>query len=928
MPPGPSAVAGEDDVVSPAVDSSSGPIAWMWKTQIDGHRDMGMSQVGVYSFHAGVVRGGFLPLTFVMPENQHHGYGGTKEARRYTLLNSLFRPVGITFKWSLVDRQGKVVTAGEDARELASGDVQRGEFSFDLPRVAEKTVFTLKARLESEGEFVCGEEWDFAVWPPLAAAKPAVGVSVKRRVLVFDPAGATLKTLQRLGVKAEPATHPGVPAGTAAETLLVIGENALDEPTAAAAAELAGFVEGGGRVLVLGQRVAPANLPVATRLDPKVWASQVFVRAGSHPIMSGFTSYDLHFWQPDRAVSQGAYTKPDEGNVVVLADSGNWVTGLDWVNLMEVYRGRGTYILCQLPLIAAFDREPMAMEILARMLAYLGGDGRFRNPIGTAQVLAAADSPLVAALKAARAQHRILAADAEPEKEGAILLDAEAARPLGTAGLAAFAQRLRDGATVAVLQAAPEDQAWLSEMAGAPVSIGVPPYALWDGRVYRKGWSDHTAGLSQIDLYWKRFSGAEQAAGQAEVLDNVIEPFQTWAAGAPGARELIFPGALLHLAVGRGTLLIDQRRWTTGHEDLAISCARQCAALMTALNVAIAPAVPPKDLPKEVDYRTIDLRPQANRALIDDVAEDGKGGWVDQGPRADLRSFPTGKGSFKGVPFDVGEAPKSCIVLASNARPNKEGMPKSVEIPVGFPVEGLFFLHGSAYTGDKVIANYRIEYADGTHHDIPIVGQQNIIDWAGPKALNNEKGTRSVVAWTGRNEVFPLIGVYRMLWVNEKPEVPVKSIVFSTPEFRSVIGLIGLTAAVKKGQFAATPEEAARAKRLIEEGKAAFADGRLDEARKRIQAALALDPSQADVYQVLANIAEKKGEDDWLLEAYRAWIYSGPRTPMPYNRIAEILEKRKDFKDASEYFKESLKIEWNQPPVIEAVRRLEGMGTR
>ncbi len=60
MPPGPSTVVGEDDVVSPAVDSSSGPIAWMWKTFLDGHRDLGLSTTNVYSYHPGVQRGGFL----------------------------------------------------------------------------------------------------------------------------------------------------------------------------------------------------------------------------------------------------------------------------------------------------------------------------------------------------------------------------------------------------------------------------------------------------------------------------------------------------------------------------------------------------------------------------------------------------------------------------------------------------------------------------------------------------------------------------------------------------------------------------------------------------------------------------------------------------------------------------------------------------
>jgi hypothetical protein len=924
MPPGPSALANEDDVLSPAVDSASSASAWMWKTLLDGHRDLGVSTINIYSSHAGVVRGGYLEQTFVLPENQHHGFSGSKETRRFTLLNGLFRPCKMTFSWALTGRDGKDIQAGREVRKMISGDIQRGDFSFELPKVSKRTGFTLKAQLESDGQFVCAEEWDIDVWPALGKAG-GLAPNTQRKVFLFDPSGRTADTLGKLGVTFAKTEHTGAPAGDPASALLIIGENALDENKAATASALADFVEKGGNVLVLGQKLAPANLPIATRLDPKIWTSQVFVRAGSHPILEGFTSYDLHFWQPNRAVGVGAYTKPDLGNVIVLADSGNWETGLDWVNLMEVFRGRGAYVLCQLPLIAKFAQEPMAMELLSRTVAYAARETGFRRPVGTVEVLTASDSPLAAKLKSAKVMHRIVDAGVVPDKRPAYILDAKSARQLAPAKRAEFAACLRAGAKVVVVNAAPEDQEWLGELAGVPVSIAVQPFSLWDGRGFRKGWSDYTAGLSHLDLYWKRYSGDERASGQAEVSDNIIEPFQEYSIRCGKSRELIFPGALVGIDVGSGLLLIDQRRWTTENESLLSFASRAISSLMTAMDVRIAPRIPPKELPKEVDYKTVDLRPFANRAFADDVAEDGKGGWTDQGPRADLRTFPTGKQSFKGVPFAIGEAPKCCIVLAAGSRPNMDQMPKSVVIPVGFSAEGLFFLQGSAYTGDGIICNYRVEYEDGTFCDIPVKGRETIFDWVGPRPANNEKGTSSVVAWTGSNEVFPLIGVYRMLWVNEKPAVPIKSVVFSTPEMKSVPVLLGLTAAVKKGQFVASPENVARAGKLRDEAKAAFGKAQLDGARQRLKDAIDLDPARPETYQALADVAEKKGDDDWILEAYRAWIYSGPRSPMPYNRVAEMLEKKKDLKGALDNYRESLKVEWNQPPVMDAVRRLESV---
>jgi predicted TPR repeat methyltransferase len=65
------------------------------------------------------------------------------------------------------------------------------------------------------------------------------------------------------------------------------------------------------------------------------------------------------------------------------------------------------------------------------------------------------------------------------------------------------------------------------------------------------------------------------------------------------------------------------------------------------------------------------------------------------------------------------------------------------------------------------------------------------------------------------------------------------------------------------------------------------------------------------------------GDEDAALAAYQAWVQAGAATPLPYNRIGEILEKRKDYKAALESYAKSLKVEWNQPPIIEAKKRLE-----
>jgi hypothetical protein len=320
----------------------------------------------------------------------------------------------------------------------------------------------------------------------------------------------------------------------------------------------------------------------------------------------------------------------------------------------------------------------------------------------------------------------------------------------------------------------------------------------------------------------------------------------------------------------------------------------------------------------------IDLTSCANRALTDDVGEDGQGGWTDQGKNADLRTFPTGKRDFQGVPFLIGEAPKSCIVLSSNSRPFRQKMPAEVTIPVGYPVEGFYFLHDSAYGGENV-ALYQIQYADGTTTDVPLYQGVNIRDWsATPGPFLREKGTHSSVAWTGSCPMFNVVAVYKMLWVNPRPDSPVKAVRFSNPEKKGVPILIALTAVVG---HSAPPAQAdavkTQAKNLMEQAGKAIAAKDDAKAQGLLKEALAFDPTLEAAHRAIADLCERRGDEDAALETYRAWAAAGAKTPHPYNRIGQILENRKDIKGALEAYTKSLKVDWNQPPIIEAKSRLE-----
>ncbi len=378
--------------------------------------------------------------------------------------------------------------------------------------------------------------------------------------------------------------------------------------------------------------------------------------------------------------------------------------------------------------------------------------------------------------------------------------------------------------------------------------------------------------------------------------------------------------------MGKGRLIVDEVRWESDNKKLDRLTLRVASALLTGLNVAIAPYLPPRALPADIVYKPVDLAPFCNRGFKDDVGDDGKGGWPDQGPKADLRQFPTGEQNFGGVPFSIGKEPHTCIVLKSDRRPLPDLYPDEATIPLGFRLEGLCFLHTTAWGGAEPTGLYQIQYADGTTAEIVLVEGENIFGWTrAPAEFSRERGTRSRVAWTGTTPLFPVICVSQMLWVNPRPDVPVKALRFSNPPRICCPALIAVTAAVKPGKadVEAAAASQAKAREALKRGLAAADAGKDADARAALVEALAADPKLDAAHQRLCELTERTHDEKATLAAYKAWAAAGARTPLPYNKVGEILERSGDDKGALEAYTKSLEIEWNQPPVIEAKTRLE-----
>ena len=160
----------------------------------------------------------------------------------------------------------------------------------------------------------------------------------------------------------------------------------------------------------------------------------------------------------------------------------------------------------------------------------------------------------------------------------------------------------------------------------------------------------------------------------------------------------------------------------------------------------------------------LDLSAAMNMSLRDDVPNDGKGGWTDQGPDNDLRMLKPGTRLFNGVRFTVGEGEKSCIMLRGRRRPD---FPAKAETEIAGNVRGrrLYLLHSLAWqSGGAELGTVTVTYRDGSSDRFDLRNGRDAGNWWQPSDVPNGD-----VVWTGENRS-SFVGLYRSQFpLQQKP---------------------------------------------------------------------------------------------------------------------------------------------------------------
>jgi hypothetical protein len=169
----------------------------------------------------------------------------------------------------------------------------------------------------------------------------------------------------------------------------------------------------------------------------------------------------------------------------------------------------------------------------------------------------------------------------------------------------------------------------------------------------------------------------------------------------------------------------------------------------------------------------IDLAPYVNQQL--------NGVFHNHYQGNDLAALPTGRQTFAGVRFTVGNG------VVQLGTPKVPGKPEKVEgIKVGAKAVKLHFLHSCGRSGgtpaDTLVGKYVVHYDDRSTAEVEIVYGKDVVDWWEQRGVADP--TRSKVGWEGENEMVKGSGLkiklFLTTWENPHPDKRIVTIDYET----------------------------------------------------------------------------------------------------------------------------------------------------
>jgi hypothetical protein len=172
-------------------------------------------------------------------------------------------------------------------------------------------------------------------------------------------------------------------------------------------------------------------------------------------------------------------------------------------------------------------------------------------------------------------------------------------------------------------------------------------------------------------------------------------------------------------------------------------------------------------------------------------------------PDDHLGRLPTGPQTFAGVPFVVAD-PATNGRRGAIAVSRRPGFPERVEVPVGAKTGSIYVLHSVGNAGNQRVAGaITFQYEDGTDATQYVVQDRNVSGWWYPSLDGSWPGGYGQprqpplveLAWRGRSDVCPNVGLYWYGLDNPHPDRRVRSVAFGSTLDGAIYAVAGLTLA-------------------------------------------------------------------------------------------------------------------------------------
>lgn len=422
------------------------------------------------------------PVDFT--EKSHNFYGGETLRKQVVLLNDLRRAADYSYELRL-SCGGREIAVRRGSGTIGAAGKLLLPAEFKLPAADGKRDAELRLSARIGGNSHC-DTFKLRIFPPRPApAEPEISV--------WDPKGDTARFLKSAGYRVQSAERPPAPPA-----LLVIGRDSLaaGQPLPPGFGK---FVADGGTLLIMAHKSHGGEFRYGRFVQ-----RQVFPVDDASPVVAGLDREDLRDWRGSgtlieaypattsvRQIEWGwhwgnrgsvvsrSIEKPHHGGWTPLLESD---FDLQYTPLMELARGRGGVIACQLDFEDNLA-DPAAMRLFDNLIGY-ARNRKFTPRSRRTVYLGDADGKKLPASFGLAFK----AVDAIPPDAGLILVGAGAQTT--RAELEAAVKR---GAKVAVLGPEPAVRLFGLELEKKTQHRGSLNPPAWP----------ETAGMSASDLRWR-----------------------------------------------------------------------------------------------------------------------------------------------------------------------------------------------------------------------------------------------------------------------------------------------------------------------------------------------------------------------------------------------------------------------------------------